>query len=65
MMLITMIAVSINYFEWIDKFVNSGLSFPEIFVQYYIYFIPYINGLLWPLFALLAVIFLHPEWQKL
>ncbi len=57
MLLITMIAVSINYFEWIDKFVNSKLSFPEIFVQYYLHFIPYINGLLWPLFALLAVIF--------
>jgi lipopolysaccharide export system permease protein len=64
MMLITMIAVSINYFEWIDKFVNSGLSFPEIFVQYYIYFIPYINGLLWPLFALLAVIFFTSRMAK-
>lgn len=64
MLLITMIAVSINYFEWIDKFVNSGLSFPEIFVQYYIYFIPYINGLLWPLFAMLAVIFFTSRMAK-
>lgn len=64
MMLITMIAVSINYFEWIDKFVNSKLSFPEIFVQYYLHFIPYINALLWPLFALLAVIFFTSRMAK-
>lgn len=64
MLLITMIALSINYFEWIDKFINSKLSFPQIFVQYYIYFIPYINGLLWPLFAMLAVIFFTSRMAK-
>jgi lipopolysaccharide export system permease protein len=64
MMLITMIAVSINYFEWIDKFVNSKLSFSQIFIQYYLHFIPYINGLLWPLFAMLAVIFFTSRMAK-
>ena len=64
MMLITMIAVSINYFEWIDKFVNSKLTFPEIFIQYYLHFIPYINALLWPLFAHLAVIFFTSRMAK-
>ncbi len=64
MMLITMIAVSINYFEWADKFLNSGLSFPQIMSQYYFNFIPYINGLLWPLFALLAVIFFTSRMAK-
>lgn len=64
MLLITMIAVSINYFEWADKFLNSGLTFPEIMSQYYLHFIPYINGLMWPLFALLAVIFFTSRMAK-
>jgi lipopolysaccharide export system permease protein len=64
MMLITMIAVTINYFELVDKFLDSGLSFGQIFIQYYIHFIPWINGLLWPLFALLAVIFFTSRLAK-
>jgi len=64
MMLITMIAVSINYFEMVDKFINSGLSLWQIFMQYYRHFIPYINGLLWPLFAMLAVIFFTSRMAK-
>jgi lipopolysaccharide export system permease protein len=57
MLLITMIAVTINYFEQVDRFMDSGLSFGKIVTEYYVHFIPWINGLLWPLFALLAVIF--------
>lgn len=57
MLLITMIAITIDYFERVDKFINSGLSAKEIITGYYIHFVPWINGLLWPLFALLAVIF--------
>jgi lipopolysaccharide export system permease protein len=64
MMLITMIAVTINYFEMVDKFINSNLSLKEIAVQYYLHFIPYINGLLWPLFAMLAVIFFTSRMAK-
>ena len=64
MMLITMIAVTINYFEMVDKYINSNLSLKEIAVQYYLHFIPYINGLLWPLFALLAVIFFTSRMAK-
>ena len=64
MMLITLIAVTINYFEMVDKFINSGLTFSQIFVQYYFHFIPYINGLLWPLFAMLAVIFFTSRMAK-
>jgi len=57
MMLISLIAVTINYFEQVDRFLNSGLSFGRILKDYYVHFLPWINGLLWPLFALLAVIF--------
>lgn len=64
MVLITMIAVSINHFEQIDKFVDSGLTGWQIITQYYFHFIPWINGLLWPLFSLLAVIFFTSRMAK-
>ncbi len=50
-------AISIDFFEKIDKFLNSGLPFGKIVTDYVIHFIPWINGLLWPLFAFISVIF--------
>ncbi|MEZ4910603.1 MAG: LptF/LptG family permease [Saprospiraceae bacterium] len=64
MLLITMIAITINYFEQVDKFMEYNLSFKQIVVEYYLHFIPWINGLLWPLFALLAVIFFTSRMAK-
>jgi lipopolysaccharide export system permease protein len=57
MILITMIAVAINFFENVDKFLEPDVNLKDVFLIYYLNFIPWINGLLWPLFALLAVIF--------
>lgn len=57
MVLITMIAVAINFFENVDKFLSDEVKLKDVFLTYYLNFIPWINGLLWPLFALLAVIF--------
>lgn len=64
MMLITMIAMTIDYFERVDKFINANLSAKEIILKYYLHFVPWINGLLWPLFALLAVIFFTSRLAK-
>ncbi len=64
MMLITMIAITIDYFERVDKFINAELSAKEIIMEYYLHFVPWINGLLWPLFALLAVIFFTSRMAK-
>lgn len=64
MILITMIAITINYFEQVDRFLNSKLSLKQIALDYYLHFIPWINGLLWPLFALLAVIFFTSRMAK-
>ena len=64
MLLITMIAIVINYFEQVDRFLDSGLSLKEIIFGYYLHFVPWINGLLWPLFALLAVIFFTSRMAK-
>ena len=52
-----MVAIAIDFFEKVDKFLNEDLTTRQIIVEYYLNFIPWINGLLWPLFAFLAVIF--------
>ena len=57
MLLFTVIAVAIDTSEKTDDFVKSGLSTSEIIKQYYIGFIPWIWGLLYPLFVFIAVIF--------
>ncbi len=56
-LMITAIAVVMNLSEYIDKFIYSDLSAIEVAFDYYLYFIPWINGELWPLFAFLSVIF--------
>ena len=56
-MLFSIIAITINFSEHIEKFVDKPVTKKEIFLDYYLNFIPYINGLLWPIFALIAVIF--------
>lgn len=58
MFLFTLIAVAVDSSEKTDDFVKSGLSTSQIITQYYFGFIPYIWGLLFPLFVFIAVIFL-------
>ncbi|TCJ17832.1 YjgP/YjgQ family permease [Flaviaesturariibacter flavus] len=57
MLIFTVIAVAVDSSEKTDNFVHSGLSGREIIRQYYIGFIPYIWGMLYPLFVFIAVIF--------
>ncbi|HPQ20295.1 MAG TPA: LptF/LptG family permease [Saprospiraceae bacterium] len=64
MVLITMIAITIDFFEKVDKFLSDEMTAKEIVFDYYLNFIPWINGLLWPLFALLAVIFFTSRMAK-
>src|SRR5215218_2754305 len=57
MLAFTVIAVAVDSSEKTDDFVKTGLSTTQILKQYYIGFVPYIWGLLYPLFAFIAVIF--------
>jgi lipopolysaccharide export system permease protein len=57
MLLFTMIALVFDLSERIEKFISKGLSFWEVTSQYYFNFIPWINSLLFPLYALITVIF--------
>lgn len=57
MLLFTVIAVAVDSSEKTDDFVKTGLSTGQIITQYYFGFIPFIWGLLYPLFVFIAVIF--------
>jgi lipopolysaccharide export system permease protein len=63
-LLFTIIAITINFSEHIEKFVDQPVTKKEILVDYYLNFIPYINGLLWPIFSLIAVIFFTSRMAK-
>src|SRR5215475_634704 len=57
MLLFTLIAVAVDTSEKTDDFVKTGLSSLQIIRQYYFGFVPFIWGLLFPLFVFIAVIF--------
>lgn len=57
MLLFTVIAVAVDSSEKTDDFVRTGLSTAQIIRQYYFGFVPFIWGLLYPLFVFIAVIF--------
>ncbi|MEE9372122.1 MAG: LptF/LptG family permease [Saprospiraceae bacterium] len=53
----TIVSVVINVSERIGYFIHKGLTAKQVLIEYYLHFMPWINGLLWPLFALISVIF--------
>jgi len=57
MLIMTTLAVAIDISEKTDDFVKSGLSSKEIFYDYYIGFIPFIWGMLYPLFVFISFIY--------
>ena len=57
MLLFTVIAVAVDSSEKTDDFVKAGLTTHQIIFDYYLGFIPFIWGLLYPLFVFIAVIF--------
>lgn len=57
MILFMIVAVAVDSSEKTDDFVKTGLSSFQIIRQYYFGFVPYIWGLLFPLFVFIAVIF--------
>ncbi|MFT3675785.1 MAG: LptF/LptG family permease [Chitinophagaceae bacterium] len=57
MMLFMVVAVAVDSSEKADDFVKTGLSTGKIITQYYFGFVPFIWGLLFPLFVFIAVIF--------
>lgn len=62
--LFTLIAVVIDVSENIESIIESGVDLKTVVTGRYINFIPWINGILWPLFALLAVVFFSSRMAK-
>jgi lipopolysaccharide export system permease protein len=63
-MLFSIIAVTIDFSEHIENFIDQPVTRKEIIFDYYLNFIPWINGLLWPIFSLIAVIFFTSRLAK-
>ncbi len=57
LLLFTVIAIAVDSSERTDDFVNSGLSTMGLIKKYYFGFVPFIWGLLFPLFVFLSVIY--------
>lgn len=64
MLLITLMAIVIDFSEKINRFIDAELSLGQILGEYYLNFIPWINGMMWPLFSLIAVIFFTSRLAK-
>ncbi len=56
-LLFSIIGITIDFSEHIEKYVDQPVTRREIIFDYYLNFIPWINGLLWPIFSLISVIF--------
>jgi len=56
-LIFSMIAVIIDFSQNVEEFIDEKLGPWQVSSEYYFNFIVFINGLLWPLFAMIAVIF--------
>ena len=56
-LIFVLIAVFIDFSEKVEKFVESEATRSQIAFEYYPNFILFIVGMLWPLFALIAVVY--------
>lgn len=52
-----MIAVVIDYSDKVERLYEKSVPLEQVIQDYYIPFIPFINSVLWPIFALISVIF--------
>lgn len=56
-LIFSLIAAIIDFSQNVEEFIDEKLPAGMVIREYYINFIIFINGLLWPLFALISVIF--------
>jgi lipopolysaccharide export system permease protein len=56
-LLFTMVAVVFDFSEKVKYFLEQDIPIKEILLRHYLTYIPYINGQLWALYALISVIF--------
>lgn len=63
-LLFSLIAVVIDFSERLEAFIKSQVTVQEVIFSYYVHFVAFINGMLWPLFALISVIFFTSRLAK-
>lgn len=56
-LIFSMVSMVIDFSEKVESFIAEPVTLYEILFEYYLTFLLWINGLLWPLFAMIAVIF--------
>jgi len=56
-LIFTLVATIINFSEMVQRFIDNEVAWSEVITEYYLWYIPYINAQLIPLYALIAVIF--------
>ena len=63
-LLFSLISTVVDFSDKVDKFVKAEMNWKQIWLEYYLNFLPFINGVLWPLFSLIAVIFITSRLAK-
>lgn len=56
-LIFSLIAVIIDFSQNVEEFIDEQLPAGQVMKEYYLNFVLFINGLLWPLFAMISVIF--------
>ena len=56
-LIFSLIAVIIDFSQNVEEFIDEQLPAERVVREYYLNFVLFINGLLWPLFAMISVIF--------
>ena len=56
-LIFSLIAVIIDFSQNVEEFIDEKLPAGQVAKEYYLNFVIFINGLLWPLFAMISVIF--------
>ncbi len=56
-MLFTLVAIVFDFSEKVDEFIRQAIPLNEVLFDHFLNYIPYINGQLWALYALISVIF--------
>ena len=56
-LIFSIVSTIVNFSEMVQRFIDNEVAWGDVLVEYYLWYVPYINSLLFPLYALIAVIF--------
>ena len=56
-LIFTIVSSIVNFSEMVQRFIDNEVPWSSVFKDYYAWYIPYINAQLFPLYALISVIF--------